>query len=61
MRILFAIAGLVREERPLVFFAAILRLLVLLSLVLRVPVVLEYLQTRACSSVCQLLFFRLNS
>jgi glycosyltransferase involved in cell wall biosynthesis len=44
-RILFAIVGLVREERPLVFFTMISGLLVLLSLVLGVPVVLEYLKT----------------
>jgi glycosyltransferase involved in cell wall biosynthesis len=45
LRILFAIARLVREERPLVFFTAICALLMLLSLVLGVPVVLEYLKT----------------
>jgi glycosyltransferase involved in cell wall biosynthesis len=44
-RILLAIAGLVREERPLVFFTAICGLLTLLSLLLGVPVVLEYLKT----------------
>jgi glycosyltransferase involved in cell wall biosynthesis len=44
-RILFAIAGLVREERPLVFFTAICALLMLLSLGLGAPVVLEYLKT----------------
>jgi glycosyltransferase involved in cell wall biosynthesis len=45
LRIVFAIARLVREERPLVFFAAICALLILLSLILGVPVVLEYLKT----------------
>ena len=45
VRILFAIAGLVREERPLVFFTAICALLMLLSLGLGAPVVLEYLKT----------------
>lgn len=44
-RILCAIAALVREERPLVFFTAIFALLMLLSLVLGIPVVLEYLKT----------------
>jgi glycosyltransferase involved in cell wall biosynthesis len=44
-RILFAIAKLVREERPLVFFTAISALLMLLSLVLGVRVVLEYVKT----------------
>ena len=45
LRILFAIGRLVREERPLVFFTAICALLMLLSLMLGVPVVLEYLET----------------
>jgi len=45
VRILFAIVGLVREERPLVFFTAIFAVLMLLSLVLGTPVVLEYLKT----------------
>ena len=44
-RILCAIAALVREERPLVFFTVIFALLMLLSLVLGTPVVLEYLKT----------------
>jgi len=44
-RILFTIAKLVREERPLVFFAGIFALLALLSLVLGTPVVLQYLKT----------------
>jgi len=45
LRILFAISGLVREERPLAFFTATCALLMLLSLVLGVPVVVEYLRT----------------
>ena len=45
LRILFAIARLVREERPLVFFTAICAMLMLLSLTLGIPVVLEYLKT----------------
>ena len=44
-RILLAIGGLVREERPLAFFTTICGALVLLSLALGVPVVLEYLRT----------------
>lgn len=45
LRILSAIARLVREERPLIFFTAICTLLMLFSLTLGVPVVLEYLKT----------------
>jgi glycosyltransferase involved in cell wall biosynthesis len=45
LRIVFAIARLVREERPLGFFTAICVLLVLLSLGLGIPVVLDYLRT----------------
>jgi len=45
LRIVSAIARLVREERPLVFFSAICAVLMLLSLILGVPVVLEYLKT----------------
>jgi glycosyltransferase involved in cell wall biosynthesis len=44
-RILFSIIRLVREERPLVFFTAISGLLVVSSLVLGIPVVLDYLKT----------------
>jgi glycosyltransferase involved in cell wall biosynthesis len=44
-RILCAIAALVREERPLVFFSAIFALLMLLSLALGTPVVVEYVKT----------------
>jgi len=44
-RILFTIGGLVREERPLIFFTAIFAILVLLSLVIGAPVVVDYLKT----------------
>lgn len=44
-KILFTIAGLVREERPLIFFSAIFALLAALSIMLGVPLILEYLQT----------------
>lgn len=44
-RILFTIALLVREERPLVFFSAIFALLALLSLFIGTPVVYEYAKT----------------
>jgi glycosyltransferase involved in cell wall biosynthesis len=44
-RILFTIAGLVREERPLIFFSAIFVLLAGVSLLLGVPLILEYLHT----------------
>ncbi|HWA02953.1 MAG TPA: glycosyltransferase family 2 protein [Rhizomicrobium sp.] len=44
-RILFTIAALVREERPLVFFTTIFALLAAFSLVIGTPVVLEYFQT----------------
>jgi glycosyltransferase involved in cell wall biosynthesis len=44
-RILFTIAGLVREERPLIFFSAIFVLLAAVSLLLGVPLILEYLRT----------------
>jgi glycosyltransferase involved in cell wall biosynthesis len=45
LRILLTIAGLVRRERPLVFFSAISALLVLLSLALGIPVVVEYVKS----------------
>src|ERR1041385_238817 len=45
LRILLAIGGLVREERPLAFFTTICGALMLLSLALGVPVILEYLKT----------------
>jgi len=44
-RILFTIAGLVREERPLVFFTGLFVLLAILSLIIGTPLVLEYLHT----------------
>ncbi|HWA88987.1 MAG TPA: glycosyltransferase family 2 protein [Rhizomicrobium sp.] len=44
-RILFTIALLVREERPLVFFTAIFVLLFLFSTAIGTPVVFEYFQT----------------
>jgi glycosyltransferase involved in cell wall biosynthesis len=44
-RILFTIVGLVREERPLIFYTAIFALAAFLSLVIGTPVVLEYLRT----------------
>ncbi|MEI9931685.1 MAG: glycosyltransferase family 2 protein [Rhizomicrobium sp.] len=44
-KILFTIASLVREERPLVFFSAIFLLLFLFSAAVGTPVVLEYFQT----------------
>jgi len=45
LRILFTIAALVREERPLVFFTTIFVLLALFSLLVGTPVVLEYFHT----------------
>jgi hypothetical protein len=44
-KILFTIAGLVREERPFIFFAGIFVLLAAVSLILGVPLVLEFLRT----------------
>ncbi len=44
-RILFTIAALVREERPLVFFTSIFALLAAFSLLIGTPVVLEYFRT----------------
>lgn len=44
-KILFTIAGLVREERPLIFYTAIFAATAVLSLVLGTPVVIEYLRT----------------
>ena len=45
IRILFTIVGLMRRERPLVFFGAIFAFFALLSLAFGVPVVIEYFQT----------------
>jgi glycosyltransferase involved in cell wall biosynthesis len=44
-KILFTIAGLVREERPLIFYTAIFALTAIVSLVIGTPVVIEYLRT----------------
>jgi glycosyltransferase involved in cell wall biosynthesis len=44
-KILFTIAALVREERPLVFFTSIFVLLAAFSLLIGTPVVLEYFRT----------------
>jgi glycosyltransferase involved in cell wall biosynthesis len=44
-RILFTIAALVREERPLIFFTGIFVLLAAASLLLGAPVVVEYFHT----------------
>jgi glycosyltransferase involved in cell wall biosynthesis len=44
-KILFTIAGLVREERPLIFFSGIFLLLAAVSLILGVPLILEFLRT----------------
>jgi glycosyltransferase involved in cell wall biosynthesis len=64
-RILFTIAALVREERPLIFFTSIFVLLATLSLILGVPVVVFFLQhgtvpklpTAILASVTMLLAF----
>ena len=45
LRILFTIAALVREERPLVFFTTIAAFLIISSLLLGTPVVLDYFRT----------------
>jgi hypothetical protein len=44
-RILFTIVGLVREERPLVFYTLIGAALALASIAISVPVILDYLRT----------------
>jgi len=44
-RILFTIAALVREERPLVFFSGLFALLALGSLAVGTPVVIDYFRT----------------
>jgi len=44
-RILFTIVGLVREERPLIFYTAIFALAAIIALVIGTPVVIEYLHT----------------
>jgi glycosyltransferase involved in cell wall biosynthesis len=45
LRILFTIASLVREERPLVFFTTIAAFLIISSLLLGTPIVLDYFHT----------------
>jgi len=44
-KILFTIISLVREERPFVFFGALFALFAAVSLLVGVPVILEYLET----------------
>jgi len=44
-KILFTIISLVREERPFVFFGALFAIFALLSLLLGIPVVIEYIHT----------------
>jgi glycosyltransferase involved in cell wall biosynthesis len=44
-RILFTIVGLVREERPLIFFTGLFVLLAFASLMVGTPVVLDYFRT----------------
>jgi glycosyltransferase involved in cell wall biosynthesis len=44
-KILFTIAGLVREERPFVFFSSIFAVLLLVSLIIGIPVTVEYMHT----------------
>ena len=44
-KILFTIISLVREERPFVFFGALFAIFAILSLILGIPVVIEYLHT----------------
>jgi len=45
IRILLTIVGLMRRERPLIFFGSIFAFFALLSLAIGVPVVIEYFQT----------------
>jgi glycosyltransferase involved in cell wall biosynthesis len=44
-RILFTIASLVREERPLVFFSGLFALLAIASLAIGTPVIIEYFRS----------------
>lgn len=44
-RILFTIVSLVREERPMIFFTGIFLILALTSVILGVPVVIEFVRT----------------
>ena len=45
IRILFTIVGLMRRERPLIFFTTVFAFFALLSLIVGLPVVIEYLKT----------------
>ena len=45
MRILLTIGGLMRRERPLIFFSSIFLFFALLSFSIGIPVVIEYFQT----------------
>ncbi len=64
-KILFTIAGLVREERPLIFFGALFAVFALASLLLGTPVVVHYwhyhdvprLPTAVLSAVLMLVAF----
>ncbi len=44
-RILFTIVGLVREERPLIFFTSLFLILATVSLIFGMPVIVEYFRT----------------
>src|SRR6201996_5003925 len=44
-KILFTIISLVREERPLIFFGSLFLLLALISLLIGIPVIYEFVQT----------------
>jgi glycosyltransferase involved in cell wall biosynthesis len=44
-KILFTIISLVREERPFIFFGGLFAIFAILSLILGIPVVLEYVET----------------
>ena len=44
-KILFTIISLVREERPFIFFGGLFAIFAIASLILGIPVVLEFLQT----------------
>jgi glycosyltransferase involved in cell wall biosynthesis len=44
-KILFTIVSLVREERPLIFFGVLFVLLALISLLIGIPVIYEFIQT----------------
>ena len=44
-RILFTIAALVREERPLIFFTGVFALLAIASLLVGTPVIVDYFRT----------------